>query len=67
MSEVETSFRKKAGDRADELVKEVKESPDWFVMEGGADGTWGHALFWGEFGHLMPEISKLAVEFGGKV
>ncbi len=67
MSEVERKLREKAGDKADEIIEEVKECPDYFVMEGGSDGTFSHVCFLDDYGHLMPEISDFAVECGGQV
>ena len=67
MSDNERKVREKAGDKADEIIEEVRECPDYFVMEGGSDGTFAHMEFLDDFGHLMPEISNLAEEFGGKV
>ena len=67
MSENEIKVRQKAGDKANQIIAEVKLDPDFFVMEGGSDGTFAHVRFWDDYGHLMPEIAKLAVEFGGRV
>jgi len=60
-----TAFHANGG--TPEIIQEVKLCPDYFVMEGGADGTWAHIEFLDDFGHLMPEISKLAEMYGGKV
>lgn len=49
------------------LIQEIKENPDYFVMEGGTDGSFGHAEFLDEFGDLMPEIIDFAVECCGTV
>ena len=67
MSEVEVKLREKAGEKAEEIIEEVKKYPDYFVMQGGYDGTFSHVCFWDDYGHLMPEISKFAVECGGTV
>ena len=67
MTETEKKLREKAGSRAETIIEDVKDNPDYFVMEGGADGTYGHMCFWEDFGHLMPEISRFAKECGGKV
>ena len=67
MSEAERIVRLKAGDKADEIIKDVRECATYFLMEGGSDGTFGHILFHENYGHLMPEITDLAVEFGGQV
>ena len=70
MSPIEQKFREKiraAGGNADEIIAEVQEYPDYFVMEGGLDGTFAHAEWYGDFGHLKPEIIDFAVECGGEV
>ena len=41
-----------------ELLKEVVESPDYFYMEGGSDGTAGHAHYRGVYGGF-PSLSAL--------
>lgn len=64
MSEAERIVREKAGDKADEIVNDVRSCADYFLMQGGADGTFGHSLFYDNYGHLMPEITTLAEEFG---
>jgi hypothetical protein len=65
--DIEQKLRQKAGKDADKIVEEVRECPDHFVMEGGADGTYSHVRFWDDYGHLMPEISDFAEECGGQV
>ena len=70
MTETEKKLRSKiqeAGDNPDDIIAEVKECPDWFLMEGGSDGTFSHVRWHGEFGRLKPEITDFAVECGGKV
>jgi hypothetical protein len=69
MTNVELSLRNKIGsnDEAEQIINEVKECPDYFVMEGGADGTFAHVRFFDDFGHLMPEIADFAEECGGRV
>lgn len=67
MSETERKLREKAGGKADEIIQEVKDCPDYFVMEGGSDGTFAHVCFLDDYGHLMPEIAKFASECDGRV
>lgn len=62
MSEAELHLREKAGESADEIIDEVKQCPEYFWMEGGSDGTWGHMMFHEDYGHLMPYIVKFATE-----
>lgn len=62
MTETEKKFRAKAGPRAEELLEEIRKSPEFFVMEGGSDGTLSHSCFWDDFGRYMPEIAQLAAE-----
>lgn len=51
----------------EDLLEEVRANPHYFVNEGGADGTFGHAQFRGVYGCYMPEIIDFAVECGGEV
>jgi len=67
MTETEKKLRSKIQEAADEIIAEVKKYPDWFLMEGGSDGTFSHVRWHDEFGHLNPEITDFAVECGGKV
>lgn len=70
LMEIEKKFRDKCDKLkwdADVLIKEVKEDPDWFLMEGGSDGTLPHANWHADYGELCPEITNLAKAFGGKV
>lgn len=50
-----------------ELIAEIDRNPDYFLMEGGSDGTFGHAEFCSLYGRFKPEIIKFAVACGGKV
>ena len=76
MTEIERHFRAKVSRwerlssgalKVEEVLKEVKDCPDYFVMEGGADGTFAHEEFLDKYGGLMPEIVQFASECGGKV
>ena len=63
-------FREKAAKvnrDADAIIEEVRKYPDWFLMQGGSDGTFGHVSWHAEFGTLLPEIANLAKAFGGQV
>lgn len=66
-SNVEKRLREKAGNDAFLIIKEVKECPDYFITQGGADKTFSHNCFLNDYGHLLPEIIEFAKECGGKV
>ncbi len=67
MSDAERKVREKSGVDADLVISQVRGCPDYFLLQGGSDGTFAHVKFFDDYGHLMPEITKLAEEFGGKV
>ena len=56
-------FKEKAGDKAEEIIAEVKADPEFYINEGGSDGTFGNMMFHQTYGHLIPEIIDLAVYF----
>lgn len=57
----------KVNKEATAIIEEVRKYPDWFLMEGGSDGTYGHVLWHSQYGKLLPEIADLAEAFGGQV
>lgn len=65
MSEAEKKLRVKTND--DALIEEIRKYPDYFVNQGGSDGTFAHSMFLDYFKDLMPEIIDFAEECGGKV
>ena len=71
MSETEQKLRIKLKNYKhidiDEVIKEVQENADWFLGEGGSDGTYAHMVWLEEYAHLKPEITKFAEECGGQI
>ncbi|MHA1948238.1 MAG: hypothetical protein ACW99G_02580 [Candidatus Thorarchaeota archaeon] len=70
MSDIEKQLRAKIdsnGDNPDPIISKVKENPDFFVWEGGGDGTFSHATWLDEYGDYKPEIIQFAEECGGEV
>lgn len=54
-------------DNLKDIIEDVKDSPSYFLMQGGSDGTFGHIKWYGTYGHLLPEITDLASLYGGEV
>lgn len=65
--EIIAKIIEKAPLQAESVVLMVSQYPDYFVNEGGADGTFSHVKFHGNYGRLMPEVANLGSEFGGQV
>jgi hypothetical protein len=57
----------KAGEQASELIKEVEESPDYFAMQGGSDGTFGHVEYLAKYKQFEPEIGRFAMACGAQI
>lgn len=72
-TDAEVRFRSKSASvgltstEADYIIALIQEDPDYFLNQGGSDGTYSHMLFHVNYGDLMPEIADLAVEFGGEI
>jgi hypothetical protein len=60
MSSVKDKLKAKAGDGFDDLVLAVQDDPDYFLDQGGTEGTSSHAKYLEQYSKYEPELAEFA-------